>query len=68
MGAVHELIIGEMLIRPLGKFASTRYKGRGIAACLTGDAMFPYGHEVVTLDNGYPDHIRPRNPEPTTSS
>jgi hypothetical protein len=60
MGAQHELIVGEMLIRPAGKFASNKFAGWGIAGCLTGEAMFPRCHEVVTLDNGYPDHFRPR--------
>jgi hypothetical protein len=63
MGAMHELIIGDFYIRPHGKFASTKFKGRGLAGLMTSEAMFPISHEVVTLDNGYKDSHRPRNQE-----
>lgn len=50
---MHELIVGDMVIRPHGKWASKKFQGYGIAGLLMGEAMFPEEHEIQTLDNGY---------------
>lgn len=53
-GYTHELIIGDMVIRPFGKWASAKkYLGHGLTALVTSDAVFPEAHEVQTLDNGW---------------
>lgn len=49
----HELIVGDMVIRPHGKWASAHFKGCGATGLVTSGAMFPDGHEIQTLDNGY---------------
>lgn len=52
-GCMHELIVGDMVVRPFGKWASKKFQGTGIAGLMTSEAMFPMGHEKQTLDNGY---------------
>lgn len=52
-GYVHELVVGDMIIRPRGKWASNKYVGYGAGNLFTSEAMFPEGHEVQTLDNGW---------------
>lgn len=49
----NELIIGDVVIRPLGKWASNEYAGYGAEALLKSEAMFPDGYEIQTLENGY---------------
>lgn len=52
----HELIIGDLVIRPHGKFASRDYVGHGLGGLTTSMAMFPEGHTFQTLDNGFAAH------------
>lgn len=52
-GYPHELIVGDMVVRPFGRWASTKFRGYGIAGLVTSEAMFPEGHEIQTLDNGW---------------
>jgi hypothetical protein len=58
----HELIVGDLVIRPHGKFASRNFIGFGAGGLLTGEAMYPEEYEHQTLDNGYarlhPNDIR----------
>lgn len=59
-GYAHELIVGDMVIRPFGRWGtSTRLQGSGLTALVTSDAMFPQGHDVQILDNGW-DAIKKR--------
>jgi hypothetical protein len=59
-GYPHELVVGDMIIRPFGKWASARkFVGRGLTGLVTSDAVFPQGHEVQTLENGW-EAIRKR--------
>lgn len=51
--ACQELIVGDCVIRPHGKWTSRKYVGYGLASIVTSEAMFPQGHEIQTLDNGY---------------
>lgn len=55
----HELIVGDMVIRPQGKWAVPTCRGNGITSIITSSAMFPETHEIQTLDNGY----KPRKKE-----
>ena len=49
----HELIVGDFVLRPHGKFASRSFIGSGANALLTSKALIPEGHEHQTLDNGF---------------
>jgi hypothetical protein len=53
-GYAHELIVGDMIVRPFGRWASAKkYLGYGLTGLIKSDAVFPDGHEVQTLDNGW---------------
>lgn len=59
-GYAHELIVGDMVIRPFGRWGTaTRYQGYGITGLIKSDAMFPQGHDTQILDNGW-DAIKKR--------
>jgi hypothetical protein len=59
-GYTHELIVGDMVVRPFGRWASEkRWLGYGMTGLMTSEAVFPEGHEVQTLENGW-ENIRKR--------
>lgn len=62
---LHELIVGDVVIRPHGKFASRHFVGSGAAALLTGGALFPDGHQFTTLDNSF-SQLHPSRTLPPT--
>lgn len=53
LNAPHELVVGDMVLRPHGKWTGREYVGHGLAGLATSSAMFPDGWINQSLDNGY---------------
>lgn len=50
----HELLIGDMIIRPLGKFSGREAIGHGLSGIATSSLLSDPGDwSYTTLDNGY---------------
>ncbi len=49
----HELIVGDIVIRPHGKWTGRNYIGYGLGGLITSEAMFPRCWDIQSLDNGF---------------
>ena len=52
-GDQQELIVGDVIIRPFGKWSDNRRWGRGLGSFFIDGSLFPEDWEHMNLDNGY---------------
>jgi hypothetical protein len=59
-GFTHELLVGDMVLRPRRTFGDNNHVGNGLAGLVTSGALFPHDWEYELVDGLYipnPDYV-----------